>query len=93
MTDRKLLGLHAKIMSLRETLGISYKDASHRLYMAEWEKLKTDARTQKAFNLLTTRTKKTIEKLQTSLGQLGIAEKPIPDPNSSANADTLPNTP
>ena len=91
MTDWELLGLHAEIMSLHETLSISYKDASHQLYMAKWEKLKTDARTQKMFDLLTTHTKKTIEKLQTSLGQLGIVEKPIPDPNS--NADAPPNTP
>ena len=93
MTDWELLGLHAEIMSLRETLGISYKDASHRLYMAEWKKLKTNARTQKVFNLLTTCTKKTIEKLQTSLGQLGIVEKLIPDSNSDADADATPNTP
>ena len=74
MTDWELLGLHAEIMSLHETLGISYKDASHRLYMAEWEKLKTDARTQKVFNLLTTHTKSTIKK------------KLIPDPNSDTDA-------
>lgn len=32
--------VHAEILALQERLGISYKDASHRLYMAELEKLK-----------------------------------------------------
>lgn len=32
---------HAEIMALQKVLGISYKDASHRLYMAELERLKT----------------------------------------------------
>ena len=49
------MGLHAEIMSLRDTLGLSYKDASHQLCMAEWEKLKMDDRTQKAFVLMATR--------------------------------------
>ena len=92
MTDWELLGLHAEIMSLHEALRISYKDPSHQLYMAKWEKLKTDARTQKVFNLLTTHTKKTIEKLQTSLDKLDIPEKPIPDSNSNANTNAASNT-
>ena len=36
-------------MALQERLGITYKDASHRLYMAELEKLKADERMYKAF--------------------------------------------
>lgn len=38
------MGLHAEIVELRDQLGISYKDAAHRLYMAELERVKkTDA--------------------------------------------------
>jgi hypothetical protein len=42
LTDREYLTLHAEVKALQERLGISYKDASHRLYMAEVEKLKVD---------------------------------------------------
>ena len=38
LTDRELLSCHAEIKSLQAHLGISYKDASHRLYLAEIEK-------------------------------------------------------
>ena len=36
--------LHAEVKALQETLGLSYKDAIHHLYMAEVERLnKADA--------------------------------------------------
>ena len=37
MTAREIMMLHADIMSLQELLSISYKDASHWLYMSKWE--------------------------------------------------------
>ena len=40
LTDRELLSCHAEVKALQNKLGTSYKDASHRLYMAEVEKLK-----------------------------------------------------
>ncbi|KAF8800760.1 hypothetical protein BYT27DRAFT_7116735 [Phlegmacium glaucopus] len=49
LTDRECLGLHAEIKSLQERLGISYKDASHWLYMSELEKLKAEKDASKAF--------------------------------------------
>ncbi|KAF8803380.1 hypothetical protein BYT27DRAFT_7110125 [Phlegmacium glaucopus] len=49
LTDRECLGLHAKIKPLQERLGISYKDASHWLYMSELEKLKAEKDASKAF--------------------------------------------
>ena len=33
---------HAEVMSLQDRLGISYKDACHRLYLAELEYLKVE---------------------------------------------------
>ena len=44
--------LHAEVLMLQETLGISYKDASHRLYLAELEKLKVADEKYKAFKNL-----------------------------------------
>jgi len=35
------MGLHAEILALRDKLGITYKDASHRLYMTAFEKVRT----------------------------------------------------
>ncbi|KAF8814637.1 hypothetical protein BYT27DRAFT_7219579 [Phlegmacium glaucopus] len=56
LTDRECLGLHAEIKSLQERLGISYKDASHRLYMSQLEKLKAEKDASKAFSNLKLRT-------------------------------------
>lgn len=61
------MGIHADIMALRDTLGISYKDASHRLYMAEWEKLKVDDAAHKAYQILNKRTHDAVVNLQKRL--------------------------
>jgi hypothetical protein len=46
---------------LQERLGISYKDAAHRLYMAELERVKRDQLIYRAFANLDHSTKKTLE--------------------------------
>ena len=55
MTVREMMTLHADVMSLRDLLSILYKDASHQLYMNEFEKLKIDDNTVKAFSCMTKR--------------------------------------
>jgi hypothetical protein len=55
LSDQENLLLHAEVLALQETLGISYKDASHRLYLAELEKLKVADEKYKAFKNLETR--------------------------------------
>ena len=52
LSDQENLILHAEVVALQEKLGISYKDASHWLYMAELEKLKVADETHKAFKNL-----------------------------------------
>ena len=52
LSDQENLMLHAEVVALQQKLGISYKDASHRLYMAELEKLKVADETHKAFKNL-----------------------------------------
>ena len=54
MTVREMM-IHVNIMSLWELLSISYKNASHWLYISEWEKLRVDDKTDKAFSGLTKR--------------------------------------
>jgi len=44
--------LHAEVLALQETLGISYKDASYCLYLAKLEKLKVANEKYKAFKNL-----------------------------------------
>ena len=55
------MSAHADVLSLQNRLGISYKDASHRLYMAEIEKLKSDQKTIKAFRNLQVTSKAALE--------------------------------
>ena len=49
LSQRELHMLHAEIKALQETLGISYKDATHRLFMAEVERLKKADAAAKSF--------------------------------------------
>ena len=41
--------LHAEVKALQQTLGISYKDAAHRLFMAEVERVKKANSAKKSF--------------------------------------------
>ncbi|KAF8226058.1 hypothetical protein L208DRAFT_1303823 [Tricholoma matsutake] len=52
LTDRELLSCHAEVKALQNNLGTSYKDASHRLYMAEVEKLEQQDVTSKTYATL-----------------------------------------
>lgn len=49
LCEREALNLHSEVKALQETLGISYKDAAHRLYMAEVEKMKVENETNQEF--------------------------------------------
>jgi len=60
-SDRERLAAHSEVLVLQERLGISYKDAAHRLYMAELERVKRDQSMYKAFAGLGSSTKKTLE--------------------------------
>ncbi|KAF8806362.1 hypothetical protein BYT27DRAFT_7257100 [Phlegmacium glaucopus] len=59
-SDRERLSAHSEVLVLQETLGISYKDAAHCLYMAELERVKTDQKMYKAFVTLQGSTEKTL---------------------------------
>jgi hypothetical protein len=60
-SDRERLTAHSEVVVLQERLGISYKDAAHRLYMAELERVKGDQMNFKAFASLEQSTKKTLK--------------------------------
>ncbi len=36
LSEREALVIHAEIKALKDRFGLSYKDAAHRLYMAEF---------------------------------------------------------
>jgi hypothetical protein len=52
LSQRELHMLHAEILALQKTLGISYKDAAHRLYMSEVERIKKADSATKSFAAL-----------------------------------------
>lgn len=54
------LSLHAEVLALQRTLGISYKEAAHRLYMSELERLKAERRTEQAMRGLREHVDKTL---------------------------------
>ena len=58
---------------MQERLGISYKDAAHRLYMAELEKVKRDQKIFKAFASLEDSTKKTFELACKTISEIDVA--------------------
>jgi hypothetical protein len=60
-SDRERLSAHSEVIVLQQRLGISYKDAAHRLYMAELEGVKKENKMHKAFQTLERATKKTLE--------------------------------
>jgi hypothetical protein len=47
--------LHAEVLALQQTFGISYKDAAHRLFMTEVERLKKADAVTKTFASINTR--------------------------------------
>jgi hypothetical protein len=52
--------LHAEVKALQDTLGISYRDASHRLFMTEIERVKKADSAAKAFSALRDQIRDTI---------------------------------
>jgi hypothetical protein len=48
-SNREWFLLHAEVQALQQMLGLSYKDAAHRLYMAELERVKATASAARAF--------------------------------------------
>ena len=64
LTDRELLNCHAEVKALQNQLGTSYKDASHRLYMAEVEKLEQQDVTLKTFATVKERMESNLQSFQ-----------------------------
>jgi hypothetical protein len=57
LTDRDLLSCHTSVKALQDQLGISYKGASHHLYLAEVEKFEQQDITLKTYVTLKERVK------------------------------------
>ena len=62
MNESEKLGFHTEVLALKEKFGISYKDAAHRLYMTELEKLKVNDTSYKTYMNLKTRIENTLKK-------------------------------
>lgn len=68
LSEHEVLTLHAEVLALQEKLGISYKDASHRLYTAEIEKLALADAHHKAVSNLNARIKGYLEEINEHFG-------------------------
>lgn len=79
LTEREIFGLHHEIKVLMERYGISYKDAAHRLYMTEWEKVRKDDRCKKAFSILADRTRGSLLNIRKKLNDLNATLAPDAD--------------
>jgi hypothetical protein len=72
LTDRELLSCHAEVKALQHQLGTSYKDASHRLYMAEVEKLEQQDVTLKTYATLKERMERNLESFERRFSEIPI---------------------
>lgn len=59
--------MDTEIKALRAKMGISYKDASHRLYMSTVEKLNIEHKCQRKFKRLTSHLQLSIDKIRDEL--------------------------
>ncbi|KAF8809687.1 hypothetical protein BYT27DRAFT_7254402 [Phlegmacium glaucopus] len=87
-SDWERLSAHAEVLALQERLGISYKDASHRLYMAELERLKSDEKMHKAFANLQVLTEQALERAYNSIKQAETRDT-SPDMAGAADGDVV----
>ena len=88
MTDRELLSCHAEVKALQNQLGISYKDASHCLYMAEVEKLEQQDVTLKTCATMKERMKCSLESFKYRFSEI-----PIRLSSHESDNDTMANPP
>ena len=58
------------MIALQDRLGISYKDAAHRLYMAEVERMKVDEKMYKAFTNAQISSQQALERAYNSIREL-----------------------
>ncbi|PPQ87262.1 hypothetical protein CVT26_003198 [Gymnopilus dilepis] len=64
---RECLQAHAEVIGVQQHLGLSYKDAAHRLYHAEYAKILAHDQSVKALSTLTALCLKSIEKVEAEL--------------------------
>lgn len=62
-----MLGCHAEVLALQQRLGISYKDASHWLYMAKLEALKAKELCYQEHKSLSDQLETALERIQATL--------------------------
>jgi hypothetical protein len=77
LTDRELLSCHASVKALQDQLGISYKDASHHLYLAEVEKLKQQDIVLKTYATLKERVEDNLKLFESRFADIMRESQPI----------------
>jgi len=61
LSEREWMALHAEIKAMQQQFGLSYKDAGHRLYLAELARLKEIDKAHKAIVAIRQKIDKTLD--------------------------------
>jgi hypothetical protein len=82
-------------LALQEKLGTSYKDASHRLYVAAWEKLKSQQKSHAYFDNMAQRTDNSLAVFRQRMDMLsqnlvGKLQGPAAESNAGTTSKVLP---
>jgi hypothetical protein len=88
LSEQEYLSLHAEVVALQQRLGISYKDASHRLYLREFERLKAADAKQKAFKNLERRIDNYLEDLNMRFKLKEVPKDPVAEPSATSHTHT-----
>ena len=83
LTDRELLSSHAEVKALQNQLGMSYKDASHRLYMTEVEKLSQQDITLKTYATLKKRMELNLQSFESRFSEIPVRPATHKSPNDT----------
>jgi len=83
-SDRERLSAHSEVLTLQQQLGISYKDATHQLYIAELERMTSNEKMFKGFRNLQASTEKSLALLYRSVNEI---ESPVTTSNTETAAD------
>lgn len=88
LSEQENLALHAEVLALQQKLGLSYKDAAHRLYTAEAAKLLAMDVNRKAFRSLQVEMEHSIDKITSRFDGVEEQEElPIDEPVDTADQE------
>lgn len=86
LSERERLALHIEVDELAKQLGILYKDAAHRLFLAKIEKMKTEERMVKLYANLRARIEDSLHGCQECLVRAADGDDTVQEERSDSIA-------